>query len=264
MNYSNYDFIKFDRSEGVLTVKLNRPGARNATDQYLHKELSRVFADIAQDKKTRAVILTGAGSAFCAGGDLKHGLNMNREQTDSMTEEGRKIIMDILDVPQPIIAAVNGYAMGLGATLALFCDFVIASENAVFADTHVTAGYVAGDGGAAIWPLLLGINNAKAFLLTGDWLTAAAAKEIGLIRDVVPADLLMGACADYGDANGQPDHDMAIEGTKLTINRLLRNAVEATLDYGIQKEKECMLVSNDTVEALSAFVEKRAPVFDGT
>ncbi len=263
MNYSNYDFIKFDRSEGVLTVKLNRPGARNATDQYLHKELSRVFADIAQDKKTRAVILTGAGSAFCAGGDLKHGLNMNREQTDSMTEEGRKIIMDILDVPQPIIAAVNGYAMGLGATLALFCDFVIASENAVFADTHVTAGYVAGDGGAAIWPLLLGINNAKAFLLTGDWLTAAAAKEIGLIRDVVPADLLM-AHAQTMATRMATGPRMAIEGTKLTINRLLRNAVEATLDYGIQKEKECMLVSNDTVEALSAFVEKRAPVFDGT
>jgi len=263
VNYSNYDFIKFDRSEGVLTVKLNRPGARNATDQYLHKELSRVFADIAQDKKTRAVILTGAGSAFCAGGDLKHGLNMNREQTDSMTEEGRKIIMDILDVPQPIIAAVNGYAMGLGATLALFCDFVIASENAVFADTHVTAGYVAGDGGAAIWPLLLGINNAKAFLLTGDWLTAAAAKEIGLIRDVVPADLLM-AHAQTMATRMATGPRMAIEGTKLTINRLLRNAVEATLDYGIQKEKECMLVSNDTVEALSAFVEKRAPVFDGT
>jgi len=263
VNYSNYDFIKFDRSEGVLTVKLNRPGARNATDQYLHKELSRVFADIAQDKKTRAVILTGAGSAFCAGGDLKHGLNMNREQTDSMTEEGRKIIMDILDVPQPIIAAVNVYAMGLGATLALFCDFVIASENAVFADTHVTAGYVAGDGGAAIWPLLLGINNAKAFLLTGDWLTAAAAKEIGLIRDVVPADLLM-AHAQTMATRMATGPRMAIEGTKLTINRLLRNAVEATLDYGIQKEKECMLVSNDTVEALSAFVEKRAPVFDGT
>ena len=263
MDYSNYDFIKFDRSEGVLTVTLDRPGARNATDQYLHKELSRVFADIAQDKLTRAVILTGAGSAFCAGGDLKHGLNMNREQTDAMTEEGRKIIMDILDVPQPIIAAVNGYAMGLGATLALFCDFVIASENAVFADTHVTAGYVAGDGGAAIWPLLLGINNAKAFLLTGDWLTAAAAKEIGLIRDVVSADLLMTHAQTMATRMATGPR-MAIEGTKLTINRLLRNAVEATLDYGIQKEKECMLVSNDTVEALSAFVEKRAPVFDGT
>ena len=188
---------------------------------------------------------------------------MNREQTDAMTEEGRKIIMDILDVPQPIIAAVNGYAMGLGATLALFCDFVIASENAVFADTHVTAGYVAGDGGAAIWPLLLGINNAKAFLLTGDWLTAAAAKEIGLIRDVVSADLLMTHAQTMATRMATGPR-MAIEGTKLTINRLLRNAVEATLDYGIQKEKECMLVSNDTVEALSAFVEKRAPVFDGT
>ena len=148
MKYENYENIIFDRSAGVLTVTLNRPEARNATDERLHKELSRVFADIAQDKETRAVILTGSGSAFCAGGDLKHGLNMNRDQTDAMVEEGRKIIMDILEVPQPVIAAVNGYAMGLGATLALFCDIVVASEEAVFADTHVVAGYVAGDGGA--------------------------------------------------------------------------------------------------------------------
>ena len=263
MNYEDYDFIKFYRSNGVLTVTLDRPEARNATDQYLHKELSRVFADIAQDKLTRAVILTGAGSAFCAGGDLKHALTMNREQIDAMTEEGRKIIMDILDVPQPIIAAVNGYAMGLGSTLALFCDFVIASENAVFADTHVTAGYVAGDGGAAIWPLLLGINNAKEFLLTGDRLTAEEAKDIGLIRHVVASDMLMTKAQETATRMSTGPR-MAIEGTKLTINRLLRQAVEATLDYGIQKEKECMLVSNDTTEALTAFVEKRKPAFSGT
>jgi enoyl-CoA hydratase len=152
--------------------------------------------------------------------------------------------------------------MGLGSTLALFCDFVIASEHAVFADTHVTAGYVAGDGGAAIWPLLLGINNAKEFLLTGDRLTAKEAKDIGLIRHVEPADLLMTRAHEIATrmANGPR---MAIEGTKLTINRLLRHAVEATLDYGIQKEKECMLVSTDTVEALSAFVDKRKPAFTG-
>ncbi len=98
LKYQDYDYITFDRRDAVLAATLNRPSARNATDQYLHKELSRVFADIAQDKQTRAVILTGAGSAFCAGGDLKHGLSMNREQIDDMTEEGHKIIMDILDL----------------------------------------------------------------------------------------------------------------------------------------------------------------------
>ena len=262
MNYQGYEFIKFDREAGVLTVTLNRPDARNATDQYLHKELSQVFADIAQDKETRAVVLTGAGSAFCAGGDLKHGLSMNRELTDAMVEEGRKIILDILEVPQPIVAAVNGYAMGLGSTLALFSDIVVASERAVFADTHVIAGYVAGDGGAAIWPLLVGINNAKEFLMTGDRLTAAEAKDLGLIRHVVAADVLLDEAHKFAHrlANGPR---MAIEGTKLTINRLLRQAVDATLDYGLQKEKECMLVSEDTVEALTAFVEKRTPAFTG-
>ena len=262
MNYENYEDIIFERTGGVLAVTLNRPEARNATDERLHKELSRVFADIARDRETRAVILTGAGTAFCAGGDLKHGLNMNRDQTDAMVEEGRKIIMDILEVPQPIVAAVNGYAMGLGATLALFCDIVVASEEAVFADTHVVAGYVAGDGGAAIWPWLIGANNAKEFLMTGDRLSAEDARELGLIRHVVPATELMTEARKKAErlANGPR---MAIEGTKMTINRLLRQAVEATLDYGLQKEKECMLVSEDCVEALSAFSEKRKPVFTG-
>ncbi len=262
MHYENYENITFDRSQGVLTVTLNRPGALNATDERLHRELSQVFADIAQDKETRAVVLTGAGSAFCAGGDLKHGLSMNRDQTDAMVEEGHKIIMDILEVPQPIVAAVNGYAMGLGATLALFCDIVVASEEAVFADTHVVAGYVAGDGGAAIWPWLIGANNAKEFLMTGDRLTAAEAKDIGLIRHVVPPSELM-AVAQEKALRLASGPRMAIEGTKMTINRLLRQAVEATLDYGLLKEKECMLVSEDCVEALSAFAEKRKPVFTG-
>ena len=94
-SYDKYTRIAFERSGGVLTVTLNRPDALNATDELLHRELSQVFADIAQDRETRAVILTGAGKAFCAGGDLKHGLSMNRDQTDAMVEEGRKIIIDI-------------------------------------------------------------------------------------------------------------------------------------------------------------------------
>ncbi len=260
--YSNYTHIAFKKNGAVLTVTLNRPDALNATDELLHNELSRVFADIARDKDTRAVILTGAGKAFCAGGDLKHGLSMNRRQTDAMVEEGRKIILDILEVPQPIIAAVNGYAMGLGATLALFSDIVIASERAVFADTHVIAGYVAGDGGAAIWPLLVGINNAKEFLMTGDRLSAAEAKELGLIRHVVPHDELL-ALASARAQRLASGPRMAIEGTKQTLNCLLRQAVDVTLDYGLLREKECMQVSEDCVEALTAFAEKRHPVFKG-
>ena len=261
--YDRYQHITFERSaDGVLTVTLNRPEALNATDEMLHRELSWVFADIARDKATRAVVLTGAGKAFCAGGDLKHGLSMNREQTDAMVEEGRKIILDILEVPQPIIAAVNGYAMGLGSTLALFADIVVASERAIFADTHVIAGYVAGDGGAAIWPLLVGMHNAKEFLMTGDRLTAAEAKELGLIRHVVPADDLMRVAHEKAQRLATGPR-MAIEGTKQTLNCLLRQAVDATLDYGLLREKQCMQVSEDCVEALTAFAEKRRPIFTG-
>ena len=152
--------------------------------------------------------------------------------------------------------------MGLGATLALFSDIVIASERAVFADTHVIAGYVAGDGGAAIWPLLVGINNAKEFLMTGDRLSAAEAKELGLIRHVVPHDELL-ALASARAQRLASGPRMAIEGTKQTLNCLLRQAVDVTLDYGLLREKECMQVSEDCVEALTAFAEKRHPVFKG-
>ena len=262
MDYHRYESISFSRSKGVLTVTLSRPEALNATDERLHRELSDVFADIARDKETRAVILTGAGPAFCAGGDLKHGLSMNRDQTDAMVEEGCKIITDLLEVPQPIIAAVNGYAMGLGATLALFSDIVIASEDAVFADTHVLAGYVAGDGGAAIWPWLVGMANAKEFLMTGERLTAREARDIGLIRHVVAPDELLVTARRKAEALADGPR-MAIEGTKLTLNRVLKQAVDASLDYGLQKEKECMTRSEDCVEALSAFAERRRPSFTG-
>ena len=142
------------RASGVAVITLNQPEILNAIDWPMHAALEEVFADLDNDPAVRAIVLTGAGRGFCSGGD-QNALD-DDVGTISATRSGRHLIRNMLELESPLIAAVNGVAVGLGATLALFCDVVFAEPGARFADTHVTAGVVAGDGGAVIWPLLLG------------------------------------------------------------------------------------------------------------
>jgi enoyl-CoA hydratase len=132
MNYSNYKLVQCDRSGNVLTVLLNRPESFNAVNSELHTELSTLFADIAADSSVDAAVLTGAGGAASAGGDLEWIRNISRWEIDKLFVEARKIIVDLLELPQPIMATVNGPAAGLGATLALFCDVIYAADTARF------------------------------------------------------------------------------------------------------------------------------------
>src|SRR2546428_5419930 len=203
MDYSRYHSLRCERQDKVLIVSFNRPEALNAINAALHTELSHVFADIALDQETHVVVLTGKGRAFSAGGDIKWFQDMTPPQLDALFTEARKIIVDILEVEQPIIAAVNGPATGLGATLALFSDVIFAAENAKIGDPHVRVGVVAGDGGAVIWPWLIGAARAKEFLMTGDIITATEAERIGLINRVVPAAQLI---ATAGAVARRPAH----------------------------------------------------------
>ena len=152
MDYSRYHALSCERQDKVLIVSLNRPEALNAINADLHTELSHVFADIALDQETNVVVLTGKGRAFSAGGDIKWFQDLTPPQLEALFTEARKIIVDLLEVQQPMIAAVNGPATGLGATLALFSDVIFAADNARIGDPHVRIGVVAGDGGAVIWP----------------------------------------------------------------------------------------------------------------
>ncbi len=261
MDYSGYRNISFERAGKVLVVTLNRPEALNATDAVLHRELSRVFADIARDPEAHAIILTGRGRGFCAGGDLKWMSNITPEELDALFREARKIILDLLEVEQPIIAAVNGPATGLGATLALFCDIVIAADNARIGDTHVHAGVVAGDGGAVIWPWLVGAARAKEYLMTGELLSAAEAYRLGLVNHVTPAGELMDkAMAIATRLAAGPQR--AIRGTKAAVNKVLRDAANLMLDTSLALERQCF-ATHDHKEAIDAFVEKRPPRFTG-
>ncbi|MBD9629967.1 enoyl-CoA hydratase/isomerase family protein [Pseudomonas sp. PDM19] len=257
MHYQNYHALRFSQDGSVLTVTLNQPESLNAVSSLLHSELSRVFADIARDRSVDAVVLTGAGRAFCAGGDLSWFHTMPQEDLDRLFVEARKIIIDLLELPQPIISAINGLAVGLGATLALFCDVIFAADNAKISDPHVSIGVTAGDGGSVIWPWLVGPARAKRYLMTGDSLGAAEAERIGLVTHVVPAaELLVQAQGFAGRlAAGS---QIAIRSTKASVNKILRDTANLMLDTSLALEKECFTTQYHK-DAIAAFLAKQQP-----
>lgn len=255
MDYGRYADLKANRKDGILTVSFNRPEALNAINASLHTELSEIFADIAKDAATDVVVLTGRGRAFSVGGDIEWFRTITPTQIDTLFVEARKIIIDMLEVEQPIIAAINGSAMGLGATIALLSDIIIAAEDARIGDPHVRIGVVAGDGGAVIWPWLVGAARAKEFLMTGKAVDAREAQRIGLINRVVPADELLPVAMDFATrlARGPT---RAIRGTKVSINKILRDTVNLVLDTSLALEKQCF----DTADHKEAVSTIRKPV----
>ena len=267
-NYSKFKAIKVSVQDAVATVTLNRPEALNAVDHVMHLELEEMLALVAEDQDINAVVLTGAGKAFSAGGDIKamqaraRDPEAQRDYINRFIMQGpRKLIRNFLEVPQPIIAAVNGHAIGLGATLALFSDMIIISEEARIGDPHVSVGIVAGDGGAVIWPLLTSLCKAKELLLTGDLLTASEACEIGLVNKVVPKDEVLSTAMALAQrlASGPT---LAIRWTKLALNKRLREEVNLVLDASLATEGLTFL-SQDHREAVDAFLEKRSAKFQG-
>jgi enoyl-CoA hydratase len=262
MNFDLYKAISCSRRGRILTVTLNRPDRLNAVDGVMHEELSRVFYDAARDEGSDIIVLTGAGRAFCAGGDFA----WLQEMIDRPTEyhkagtDARRIIMSILECDKPIIAKVNGPAVGLGATLSLFCDVIYAQEGATFGDPHVSVGFVAGDGGAVIWPQLIGYPRAKEYLMTGDMIPAPEAARMGLINHVVPAKDLDAKVDEFVDKL-HSGAQLAIRWTKASVNIGLKQLASSILDASLGYE----LITNYTAdhrEAIAAYSNKRKPVFE--
>ena len=160
VDYGRYKNLIVEKADKVATLTFNRPERLNAFNWELHSELEDVLLDLNVDEDVHAIVITGAGRAFSAGGDLK-GMQDDLDQPPMKRipmYHGRRLVMNLLEVRQPIIAAVNGDAVGVGATVALFCDVIMASETARIGDPHVRVGLVAGDGGAIIWPALVGVS----------------------------------------------------------------------------------------------------------
>ena len=249
------------RENGVAVLTLNRPDILNATNGTLHSELSRFSLDFANDRELRVLIITGAGRAFCAGGDFSPDDPVGSHGPDMWTE-ARQIVDHILECEKPIISAVNGYAMGLGATVALLADVVVVSSKSVIADTHVNMALGAGDGGQLIWPHLMGVNRAKYYLMSCDRVTGKEAVELGLASFYVeePDDLLPKALeiAD-GLAAKAPQ---AVAASKAAVNAYLRSVAATVMPIGLRYEQQTMN-SKDHQEAIAAFQEKREPKFSG-
>ncbi|WP_114953027.1 enoyl-CoA hydratase/isomerase family protein [Sphingosinicella terrae] len=264
--YDRFEFLGVARRDGIATVTLNRPDKDNAIDRAGHRELEDVWPLLADDAEVRAIVLTGAGKAFSTGGDIeamaaRAGTPKAVTHSIGLAASTRRLFTNILDTPQPIIAAVNGHATGLGATLALFADIVVIAEQAKFGDTHVNVGLVAGDGGAVIWPLLIGPARAKELLMTARLLRGTEVQAMGLAGHVAPADDVLPRALELAQelAAKAP---LAVQWTKLSVNRGIRAQLDIVLDSSIALEMVTM-ASADHAEATAAFLEKRSPKFEG-
>jgi enoyl-CoA hydratase len=270
IDYGDYEFLNIAVADRIATITINRPDRLNAVHNALHHELEQIWIDVRADQDINAIILTGAGRAFCAGGDVKgmaegslSGVAPKKGKGHGRgpiaASNGRRVIENMLDVEQPIIGAINGDAIGLGATLALLCDITVASEKARFADTHVKVGIVAGDGGAVIWPLLIGPHRAKEFLMRGNFINGAEAGRIGMVNYAVgPEDVMTKARELARELADGPT--WAIRWSKLAVNKWLKQQANLILDASLAYE---MMTFNtkDHQEAVKAFVEKRKPNF---
>jgi enoyl-CoA hydratase len=258
-----YGGVLFERLGAVLRVTIDNPRSElNTVDAELHAELARLFRELRREDEARAIILTGSGRAFSAGGDFGwFGRIDDIAEIEKVRRDGKQIVWDLLDLEVPIVAAVNGPAIGLGASLALLCDVILMADTATIADPHVRVGIVAGDGGAAIWPLAVGPARAKQYLLTGDSVPALEAERIGLVNRVVPADRLQEEALTFAErlAAGAP---LAIRHTKIAVNKLVKEALNVAFDYSTAAEMLTM-ASADHKEAVKAIKEKRTPVFKG-
>ncbi len=261
VQFTDYQTLLFERRQRVLTITLNRPEKLNAVDALMHEELAKVFVDASNDPDSDIIVVTGAGRAFSSGGDIDWMQKMIDQPAlfEKTSREGKQIVFSLLDCEKPVIAKLNGHATGLGATIALFCDVVFAAENAKIGDPHVSVGFVAGDGGAVIWPQLIGYARAKEYLMTGDLMSATQAADIGLINHAVPSEELNDRVDQFADrlANGASN---AIRWSKVSANIGLKQLAHSIMDASLAYEAMSN-VSADHQEAVNAFREKRKPEF---
>jgi enoyl-CoA hydratase len=257
-----YDHLDVSQPDDVFRIAFDDPDQLNAVNDDVHEELTYVFKD-AYESDARVVVLTGNGDVFSAGGDIdgmRARLDGEAEYSfRKMIRDGEEVIEDMVNLDKPLVARVNGHVTGFGATVALFCDIVVAVEGAKFGDPHVNVGLAAGDGGAVIWPLLTNMHKAKELLMTGDTITMTEAQELGLINYAVPPEELDEKVDELVDklASG-PQH--AIRYTKLALNGWIQLGVNNILRESLALEYMSE-THPDHEAAVEAFLEGEEPVF---
>jgi enoyl-CoA hydratase len=253
-----------DLGAGVWQITLTRPDLRNRFDNLLQIELAAALRRLGDDDGVRAIVLGSTGPAFSAGGDfaLMRAAHDDDKVRNETVAAGRDLLSAFLDLRQPAVVAVQGAAIGLGATVALMCDVVVAARRAKLADTHVQIGLVAGDGGCLVWPHAAGLLRAKRHLLTGDALDAETAYQIGLVTDLVDEPDQALPCARLIAERIAALPPMAVQGTKKALNHLAKLRAAEVVELAFQLEDQT-LTSSDLLEGIAAFQEGRAPQFTG-
>ncbi|GAB1510554.1 enoyl-CoA hydratase/isomerase family protein [Actinophytocola sp. KF-1] len=234
---ADYTRIRSTVDAYIATLTLDRPEHGNAVDDAMHSELTRVFSDMGRDPDVRVVVLTGAGTTFCRGGDSSPARTFTTLTGLTPVEEARLIVETLLDLDKPVIAAVNGDAFGLGAILASLADVAFVAPAARIGDRHVPGGVTAGNGSAALWPVLVGLNRAKFLVLNGELVSAEQAVSAGLLHEVA-ADPLAAARELAVRWAGLPP--FALRSTKSVLNRHLKAAAREALGYGLALEEQSL------------------------
>ncbi|MBO0830927.1 MAG: enoyl-CoA hydratase/isomerase family protein [Actinobacteria bacterium] len=261
MEYASYQHIRAERqANGVLLITLNRPEVLNAAHEAMHTEMTTVWADVDKDEQTRVAVVTGAGRAFSAGGDLAMVERQigNYDLVTRMLREMGDLVYNMANCSKPIVSAINGVAVGAGLVVGLMADISICAQDARLGDGHVRLGVAAGDHAAIIWPLLCGLAKAKYYLLTGEMVSGAEAERIGLVSKALPSgDVLPEALRVADHLAAGPQH--AIRLTKRALNGWLR-AAGPIFDQSAAYEMLTFL-GEDIKEGLASLREKRDPRF---
>ena len=258
-----YENILFQVDDGIATITFNRPKALNALSAALMDEFACAIHEIAENEDIRVLILTGAGTkSFVAGADITELAKQNPLQAKYFTEKGQDTINRLQQLPIPVIAAVNGFALGGGCEIALVCDFIYASENAKFGLPEINLGLIPGFGGTQRLPRLIGTNMAKEMIFTGKMIKAEEAQKIGLVNKVCPAETLMDEAIQTAKTI-MSKGKISIRAAKQAINNGLNSDLATGCRFEIDAFSLC-LASEDAKEGTSAFLEKRKPDFKGS
>jgi len=261
MDYGEYRHLAFDpRPTGVLLITINRPDVLNATNERLHWELTQVWRTVDADPAVRVALITGAGRAFSAGGDLGmvEATAGNPAAVARTLREASDLVYNMLDLDKPVVSAINGVAVGAGLVVALLADVSIAAEDARLTDGHTRLGVAAGDHAAIIWPLLCGMAKARYYLLTSDFLDGREAERIGLVSLCVPAARLMDTAWDVATRLARGSQP-SIRWTKRALNNWLRQA-GPIFDQSLALEM-LSFMNPDVLEGVRAIRERREPEF---
>jgi enoyl-CoA hydratase/carnithine racemase len=260
----NEEHALYEVKGHIALITLNRPEAKNAFSPEMIRLWREYLEEAKEDDRVRVIVVTGKGDTFCSGGDIRdmaEGKLKSWDMKRFLWDGVHRIVLALEDLDKPVIAAINGAAMGAGMDMAIMCDLRVCSDKAKLAESYIMMGLIPGDGGAYFLPRLVGVSKALELLFTGDVLTPEKALQLGIVNHVVPHDRLMDETIRLAEKIAEKP-PLAIRMMKRAVYQGQTNTLRAHLDY-ISSQLSLLSETEDHIEAARSFLEKRKPVFKG-